>query len=65
MHSDVQRLETSCVKVVFGVFLLPSGLQYTMFFKDPAGNNLEFKALRHPEQLFSKFTAEEQATSKE
>lgn len=24
------------------------GAQYTMFFKDPSGNNLEFKALLNP-----------------
>ncbi|XP_065178385.1 uncharacterized protein LOC135809055 [Sycon ciliatum] len=42
-----------------------TGEQYTMFFKDPAGNNLEFKALRHPEQLFQKFTTKEQELPKE
>jgi extradiol dioxygenase family protein len=29
------------------------GEQATMFFADPAGNMLEFKAMRHPEQLFA------------
>jgi uncharacterized protein len=29
------------------------GEQATMFFPDPAGNMLEFKAMRHPEQLFA------------
>ncbi len=28
------------------------GEQATMFFLDPFGNALEFKAMRHPEQLF-------------
>ena len=30
------------------------GEQATMFFMDPAGNALEFKALRDPLQLFAK-----------
>lgn len=32
------------------------GEQYTMFFKDPSGNSLEFKAMTHPENLFAKYT---------
>lgn len=31
------------------------GEQYTMFFKDPSGNNLEFKAITKPENLFAKY----------
>jgi len=30
------------------------GEQATMFFLDPAGNALEFKAFRDPAQLFAK-----------
>jgi len=30
------------------------GEQATMFFRDPAGNALEFKAFRDPERLFAK-----------
>ena len=30
------------------------GEQATMFFLDPAGNALEFKAFTHPEQLFAR-----------
>lgn len=30
------------------------GEQATMFFKDPAGNALEFKAFKDPDQLFAK-----------
>lgn len=29
------------------------GEQATMFFRDPAGNHLEFKAMRNPENLFA------------
>ena len=34
-----------------------AGEQMTMFFFDPAGNALEFKAMRHPENLFAKDAA--------
>lgn len=32
------------------------GEQHTMFFKDPSGNALEFKAMTKPENLFAKYT---------
>jgi len=31
------------------------GEQWTMFFKDPSGNNLEFKAMTTVENLFAKY----------
>jgi extradiol dioxygenase family protein len=31
------------------------GEQWTMFFKDPSGNNLEFKAMTNPANLFVKY----------
>lgn len=31
------------------------GEQYTMFFKDPSGNNLEFKAVTKMQNLFAKY----------
>ncbi len=31
------------------------GEQLTMFFKDPSGNNLEFKVMSKPENLFAKY----------
>lgn len=31
------------------------GEQWTMFFKDPSGNNLEFKAMTKMENLFAKY----------
>lgn len=31
------------------------GEQWTMFFKDPSGNNLEFKAMTNPNNLFKKY----------
>eukprot|EP00929_Paragymnodinium_shiwhaense_P043395 TRINITY_DN22313_c0_g2_i2.p1 TRINITY_DN22313_c0_g2~~TRINITY_DN22313_c0_g2_i2.p1 ORF type:complete len:195 (-),score=25.69 TRINITY_DN22313_c0_g2_i2:185-769(-) len=35
------------------------GEQWTMFFKDPSGNNLEFKAMTKPELLFAKYNVAE------
>jgi len=31
------------------------GEQWTMFFKDPSGNNLEFKAMTTVDNLFAKY----------
>lgn len=31
------------------------GEQWTMFFKDPSGNNLEFKVMSNPSNLFAKY----------
>ena len=31
------------------------GEQWTMFFKDPSSNNLEFKAMANPDYLFAKY----------
>jgi extradiol dioxygenase family protein len=30
-----------------------------MFFKDPSGNNLEFKAMTNPANLFAKYFVDE------
>ena len=35
------------------------GEQWTMFFKDPSGNNLEFKAMTTIENLFAKYNVKE------
>ncbi len=35
------------------------GEQWTMFFKDPSGNNLEFKAMTNPTFLFAKYNVVE------
>ena len=32
-----------------------AGEQWTMFFKDPSGNNLEFKAMTNPLHLFKRY----------
>lgn len=36
-------------------FVGQPGEQWTMFFKDPSGNNLEFKVMTNPENLFAKY----------
>ncbi len=35
------------------------GEQWTMFFKDQSGNNLEFKAMTNPDNLFAKYFVKE------
>mmetsp|Transcript_41861 Transcript_41861/g.131229 ORF Transcript_41861/g.131229 Transcript_41861/m.131229 type:complete len:80 (+) Transcript_41861:168-407(+) len=40
-------------------FVGAPGEQWTMFFKDPSGNNLEFKAMAHPDNLFVKYNVPE------
>ena len=35
-----------------------AGEQWTMFFKDPSGNNLEFKSMANPENLFAKYNVD-------
>ena len=35
------------------------GEQWTMFFKDPSGNNLEFKAMTNPANLFAKYKVDD------
>ena len=38
-------------------FLKTPAEQWTMVFKDPSGNNLEFKAMTTPDSLFTKYVA--------
>jgi extradiol dioxygenase family protein len=57
-HELVQRLQQYEVPFIIQPHLRFSGQpgeQYTMFFKDPSGNNLEFKAMTKPENLFAKY----------
>jgi len=39
-------------------FVGQPGEQWTMFFRDPSGNALEFKAMTRPENLFAKYVVE-------
>ena len=51
------RLQTAAVPFVIEPtirFEGQAGEQATLFFRDPAGNNLEIKAFANPDQLFAK-----------
>ncbi|KAG5177174.1 Glyoxalase/Bleomycin resistance protein/Dihydroxybiphenyl dioxygenase [Tribonema minus] len=57
-HAFSQRLKEHGIKFIIEPHLRfkgEPGEQYTMFFKDPSGNNLEFKAMTHPENLFAAY----------
>lgn len=54
-HQLSQRLANINIKFIIEPHLRFQGLageQWTMFFKDPTGNNLEFKAMSNPNYLF-------------
>jgi extradiol dioxygenase family protein len=57
-HELAQRLKENGIKFIIEPTLRfkgQPGEQYTMFFKDPSGNNLEFKAMTKMENLFAKY----------
>jgi uncharacterized protein len=52
-----ERLQAAGVQFVIAPYLRFAGQpgeQMTMFFRDPSGNALEFKAFRDPAQLFAR-----------
>lgn len=56
-HALAERLRGGGLKFVIEPYVRFAGLvgeQATMFFRDPAGNALEFKAFRDRSQLFAK-----------
>ncbi|EKE81455.1 VOC family protein [Idiomarina xiamenensis] len=56
-HQLADRLRHAPIKFVIEPYIRFRGLpgeQATMFFHDPAGNALEFKAFQDPAQLFAK-----------
>lgn len=56
-HGLAERLRTANVEFIIKPYIRfkgEAGEQATMFFRDPAGNALEFKAFRDPTQLFAK-----------
>lgn len=56
-HTLSERLQKANINFVIKPkirFKGEVGEQATMFFKDPAGNALEFKAFKDPSQLFAK-----------
>mmetsp|Transcript_14494 Transcript_14494/g.41168 ORF Transcript_14494/g.41168 Transcript_14494/m.41168 type:complete len:205 (+) Transcript_14494:9-623(+) len=63
-HALASRLKKSGVRFIIEPHLRfrgQPGEQWTMFFKDPSGNSLEFKAMTNPENLFAKYTVAETA----
>jgi uncharacterized protein len=57
-HALAARLQEAGIPFIIEPHLRFSGMpgeQYTMFFKDQSGNNLEFKAMTKPENLFAKY----------
>eukprot|EP00962_Isochrysis_galbana_P026681 scaffold8292_cov120-Isochrysis_galbana.AAC.5 len=57
-HALVARLRAHGVSFVIEPHLRFKGMpgeQWTCFFKDPSNNNLEFKAMTHPDLLFAKY----------
>ena len=58
-HELAARLKEHHVKFIVEPhvrFAGKPGEQWTMFFKDPSGNNVEFKAMTTPANLFAKYT---------
>jgi extradiol dioxygenase family protein len=56
-HALAERLRAGGLRFVIEPYVRFAGQvgeQATMFFRDPAGNALEFKALRDPSQLFAR-----------
>ena len=56
-HDFSNRLKNKNIKFIIEPYIRFKGLvgeQITMFFKDPSGNALEFKAFKNINQLFAK-----------
>ena len=56
-HTFAEELKSKGIQFIIEPYIRFKGLvgeQATMFFKDPAGNTLEFKAFRDLSQLFAK-----------
>jgi len=57
-HEFAEKLKNAKIKFVIEPYIRFRGAigeQATMFFLDPSGNALEFKAFKDPSQLFAKF----------
>ena len=56
-HSFAERLKGKDIQFIIDPYIRFEGLigeQVTMFFKDPSGNAIEFKAFKYRSQLFAK-----------
>lgn len=57
-HQFAEKLRAAKIKFVIEPYIRFQGKvgeQATMFFQDPSGNALEFKAFKDPSQLFRKY----------
>uniref|UniRef100_A0A7S0W350 VOC domain-containing protein n=1 Tax=Hemiselmis tepida TaxID=464990 RepID=A0A7S0W350_9CRYP len=57
-HALAAKVRDAGIKFIVEPHLRFKGMpgeQWTMFFKDPSGNNLEFKAMTNPENLFARY----------
>lgn len=57
-HALADKLKAAGVEFIIEPHLRFQGMpgeQWTMFFKDPSGNNLEFKAMTKIDNLFAKY----------
>lgn len=57
-HSFADKLKENNIEFVIEPYVRfrgEIGEQATMFFRDPSGNSLEFKAFKDPSQLFQKY----------
>lgn len=61
-HKLAERLRKAGIKFIIEPTLRfegEPGEQWTMFFKDPSNNNLEFKAMKSPDNLFAKYNVQD------
>ncbi|KAL7469155.1 hypothetical protein ACHAXS_009404 [Conticribra weissflogii] len=61
-HDLAKRVREAGVEFIIEPHLRFEGMpgeQWTMFFKDPSGNNLEFKAMTKVENLFAKYNVDD------
>ena len=61
-HALADKLRVAGVQFIIEPHLRFKGMpgeQWTMFFKDPSGNNLEFKAMTKIDNLFAKYNVED------
>ncbi len=55
-HAMAERLKAAKVRFIIEPYIRFAGMpgeQATLFFQDPSGNALEFKAFKDPDQLFA------------
>lgn len=61
-HATAERLKAAGIKWIMEPqvrFVGKPGEQWTMFFEDPSGNNVEIKAMVIPENLFARYFVDE------